>query len=293
MGSSMPEDAMITVASMPDFLNSLPSCFQVLPDGIYHDPHRVNVFLHSDQHKGTFRSTHGGTILVSNEQELEDWRQNILSKPMFLDVFCKRRVALGVVTIVYEIYFAVLINTRHPHIKQQIERGFNEARRLVSEGKNYSVEFDFTSPIREWYSDASQQINGMCAGSIFGKYGRLCITNTSKFKPCFRCNLETTRYWILCLPCCLLSCPFYSLHRHLTCEDVNITIGAEVALLVPEHLVTPSLAGVEISNDSQYVEHPAAIVVQPPPSYEDCIRTQPRNTSDTQRLIHDDESNAI
>lgn len=156
----------------------------------------------------------------------------------------------------------------------------------MSEGKDFSVEFDFTSPVKEWYSDASQQMDGMCAGSVFGKYGRLCVTNASKYEPCFRCNRKTAAYWILCLPCCLFSCPCYAIHRQLTCEDSSITIGAEVGLLVPDHLVTSEITSVDTLQRSEYIEHPAAVVVQPP-SYEDTVHAQPVSKTGSQQLIHD------
>ncbi|XP_070565570.1 uncharacterized protein [Ptychodera flava] len=233
------------------------------------------------------------TIKVNNEDELENWRQSILSKPMFLDVFCTRRVALGVVTIVYKIYFAVLVNTRHPQIRQQLERGFGEAKRLMGEGKDFSIEFDFTTPVREWYSVASQQSSGSCSGSIFGKYGRVCITNSSKYASCFRCTRETAPWWVLCLPCCLLTCPCYAIHRGVTCEDIEITIGGEVTLMIPEHIVAPYLQAAAASAvHNEYIERPAAIMIQParPPTYEESMRDHNMQTNDTRQLLPPEES---
>ncbi|XP_070565568.1 uncharacterized protein [Ptychodera flava] len=254
MSSFMTDDTMIAVAEMSDFLDNLPDGFEYSFNGsILHDPARLNVFLHSSQYDRIFTRTFGGIIKVADEDELEEWRERVLSKPLFLDVMCFQPLTINYSTQAFTRHFAVFVNTKHPQIRSQIERGFTKAKCYMKQGIKFSVELDFSGPVRGWYSDVTQNSLETLLGDVDGKYGSVSILN-------HRDNIEmqcddSLRSMIIYVSawCCFI---------RLTDLDTEerISVGAEVKFLRPDDLITLTLS------------HRACVtqpVRAPPPTYEE------------------------
>ncbi|XP_077862430.1 uncharacterized protein LOC144344223 [Saccoglossus kowalevskii] len=293
------EQPMIGISLMEDFLNGLPSMFEIRWNDerghseVHQDPSRVNVFVHSDRHAPDFPNTQGGLIQIETEDEFEVFATSFVAKPLFLDVFSQNRKRSGNFRVITSAYFAVLVNTKHPHIKEQLQRGIDEARKYISNGEKFALEFDFSDLIKEWFADT---LGGdtLCQGSYYSKYGRICITNHTKYHHCFDCSPETVDLWICCLPCCLVMCPAYTAYRKFTCKDIGISMTGTICALALGNNTARR------SNNSTDIEVPTRVILTPPtyeqttgqesvvlptcapPSYDDITK---ETTSDTSQLI--------
>ncbi|XP_070566704.1 uncharacterized protein [Ptychodera flava] len=175
------------------------------------------------------------TLKVRTIEDLESLSNSLFSKPLLLDVEWKwRRPHRGYDAVSVE-YSLVVVNTSNRYVRLQLEEGFKEARRSLKAGRKFSIEFDFTRLVVQWYTKIVREMEGgddVCScGENVGRYGRLCITNASKYWPYFRFNNHTCPYWCLCLPCCLLTYPCYEIHRQLSCTDVYFEMTGEVVFL--------------------------------------------------------------
>ncbi|XP_070566691.1 uncharacterized protein [Ptychodera flava] len=298
---------MIGVALMEDFVNGLPSFFDIRwneeagQPTIHQDPSRVNVFVHSDKHSDDFPDTKGGIIHVHTEEEFEAFVGGFLSKPMFFDVFCQNRKRSGNFRIITTAYFAVLVNSSHPRIKEQLENGLDQARKCIRNGDKFALEFDFKDIVKSWFADTLDG-GALCNGSYYSKYGRICITNHTKYQHCFDCSSETFDFWVCCLPCCLLSCPTYTIYRKFTCKDIQIKMTGDICALavggnrplhtrrdpestdieIPTQVVLAPPTYEETAENSRTGPESVALPEYAPPAYEDIVK---ETTSDTAQLI--------
>ena len=103
----------------------------------------------------------------------------------------------------------MLVDTSHPRIRPELEKGLDDAKKVLQSQGTFCLELDFGPAVDAWLKVSYPK--GCCTiGSIRGHKARLCITNYDKPEHCFDCNA----IWALFLgPCWLFSAPCYKVKR--------------------------------------------------------------------------------
>ena len=103
----------------------------------------------------------------------------------------------------------MLVDTSHPRIRPELEKGLDDAKKVLQSQGTFCLELDFGPAVDAWLKVSYPK--GCCTiGSIRGHKARLCITNYDKPEHCFDCNA----IWALFLfPCWLFSAPCYKVMR--------------------------------------------------------------------------------
>uniref|UniRef100_K7CKX8 Chromosome 13 open reading frame 33 n=1 Tax=Pan troglodytes TaxID=9598 RepID=K7CKX8_PANTR len=93
-------------------------------------------------------------VELTNYCDYKDYRETILSKPMlfFINVQTKKDTSK-------ERTYAFLVNTRHPKIRRQIERGMDMVISSVI-GESYRLQFDFQEAVKNFFPPGNEVVNG-------------------------------------------------------------------------------------------------------------------------------------
>ncbi|EHB00141.1 hypothetical protein GW7_07855, partial [Heterocephalus glaber] len=93
-------------------------------------------------------------VELTNYCDYKDYRETILSKPMlfFINVQTKQDTSK-------EKTYALLVNTRHPKIRRQIEQGMDMVISSVI-GESYRLKFDFQEVVKNFFPPGTEVING-------------------------------------------------------------------------------------------------------------------------------------
>ncbi|XP_043929178.1 mesenteric estrogen-dependent adipogenesis protein [Protopterus annectens] len=94
------------------------------------------------------------TVLKSHE-EYRDYRENLLSKPLVLFTSVIKNNTESPV----EKTFAVVVNTRHPKIRRQIEQGMDQAISSAT-GENYSLKFELQNVVKTFFFQGGYSTDG-------------------------------------------------------------------------------------------------------------------------------------
>ncbi|XP_021091966.1 mesenteric estrogen-dependent adipogenesis protein isoform X1 [Heterocephalus glaber] len=96
----------------------------------------------------------GRYVELTNYCDYKDYRETILSKPMlfFINVQTKQDTSK-------EKTYALLVNTRHPKIRRQIEQGMDMVISSVI-GESYRLKFDFQEVVKNFFPPGTEVING-------------------------------------------------------------------------------------------------------------------------------------
>ncbi|KAK3102161.1 hypothetical protein FSP39_009240 [Pinctada imbricata] len=131
--------------------------------------------------------------------------------------------------------FAVLVNTRHPSIREPLSHELSRAMAYMQEGKNFCLKLSFGPSVRNWYSGVVDAQSDGCDSRSNSDSGHMMIYVTNKSTP-NECCVN---------PCCILCCfpfwllcggPCYCIHRHTTVEDFShrfIDIPIQLLTAVP------------------------------------------------------------
>ena len=112
-------------------------------------------------------------------------------------------------------------NPRHPVIKTQLQKKFEECENLLGESKKFSLEIKIGEVLSSWY--ASRR-NHMFAS--YYSYGTtICVTNfTQRCAMCYDICL-----W--CIPVTWILGPPYLIYRAIKCKDIFAQLSGVVSLI--------------------------------------------------------------
>ncbi|XP_038067777.1 uncharacterized protein LOC119737465 [Patiria miniata] len=203
-----------------------------------HDPARINVCDRSQQGKSMFPDTMGGVLVITTETELQQLTARLLERPIFFTVSIERSASevCSKVTHTTRGRLAVFVNTQHPHVHHLIQSQLAQCMDTLKQGKNFAVEFDFNDVFVTWmkavYQEADlQTMDCGCNIKYSCSSGKVTVTNYSEFEEIFACTPSLLVMFVVCLPCCLLTFPFYRIHRAVNVED----FGGKVTGLQPSY----------------------------------------------------------
>ena len=140
-----------------------------------------------------------------------------------------------------------MVDTSHPMIRPQLEKGLDEAKKVVQSQGSFCLELDFGPAVDKWLKTSYPK--GCCTiGSMRGHKARLCITNYAKPQHCFDCNACWAVFllpcWLCSAPCykvphwqtlwswrctlhCIIHC-FYQMYRKIKCKDIRIVAATPI-----------------------------------------------------------------
>ncbi len=125
------------------------------------------------------------------------------------------------------------VNTKHPHIAHLLQTELAKGMAALKEGKNFAVEFNFNPVMVSWVQSLfqNQDSGDLCVwDTTYGsEHGKVTVTSYSEFEDCFACQYPSVLAWVVCFPCCLLTCPCYRFHRALTVEDFGGPVSGVIA----------------------------------------------------------------
>ncbi|XP_033120888.1 uncharacterized protein LOC117120010 [Anneissia japonica] len=279
---------MISVMLMSELVKCPPSFFEIRQDVgrehpiFIHDHHKVNVCVHSSKYKTWFPDTLGEILKVHNETELESLSRSLLSKPLFLDVHLERNSKLANHRHITTGDFAVVVNPEHPVIRQQMAKILEEGKADMSAGRSFALEFEFNDVIKAWFKQLMSE-DGITDSACYTlwecNHGRIVITNSSEYLHCYDVSLENTIIWMICLPCCLLTCPCYRVHRCFSCVDRSVTVQGEVVYVSMNRWQRTLTAAAIMQAIQSQMQSPRTQVVGPPQAYNTVnppVTTQPQ-----------------
>lgn len=205
----------LTVAFWSEFMTNpalMYNLFNPTPRKLNYDPDKVKVMGTKD---GMISQ-----INVSSVEDLDSIHEEILGMPLLLRVWAEhvQQTEDPNNELKWEGDLALLVDTSHPMIRPEIERGLERARKLVQSRHLFCIQIDFGPAIAEWLKKTYPR--GCCTiGSIRDHKARLYITNFRKPEHCFDCN---ALWYLFFGPCWLFSAPCYKIYRHVKCSDIVI-----------------------------------------------------------------------
>ncbi|XP_077984514.1 uncharacterized protein LOC144439123 [Glandiceps talaboti] len=220
-------ELMVGICSMLEFYNDPPTeLFQSRYESgikrIYQDEEKMNVFIQSPGYRGYFPKTSGRVVKVETLEELEIWTEKLQSKPILMDVHC-RRVARTTSNqseqVVRDGYFAVIINPNNPHMKGQIETALDGARTAFKAEERFIFEIDVRSIVMNWFSEQVKE-------SVRCEYGHMTVANTYVYE-----DIESMfcSDMALCSGCFICSSPVYTIHRLLLCRTFTVDLSGRAS----------------------------------------------------------------
>ncbi|XP_001510475.2 mesenteric estrogen-dependent adipogenesis protein [Ornithorhynchus anatinus] len=94
-------------------------------------------------------------VELTSHRDYKDYRETVLSRPMLF--FTGVRTGAG--PSCQEKTYVLLVNTRHPKIRRQIEQGMDQVISSVF-GESYSLRFDFQQVVKSFFPPGSEVVNG-------------------------------------------------------------------------------------------------------------------------------------
>ncbi|XP_062620867.1 uncharacterized protein LOC134282472 [Saccostrea cucullata] len=95
-------------------------------------------------------------LKVDNLEELQRLRNDLLTKPILFHVkvtHLTRNDHEGVLKPrSWTKQFVVLVNTRHPSIREILSHKLNEITQKMQEGEKFCLKLDFGPPVQQWFS---------------------------------------------------------------------------------------------------------------------------------------------
>ena len=203
-----------------------------LPQGFYrsgnrkirHDPNKVNLFLGNDPNQ-LFQDALNKVVKVKTDEDFARMKWRLLSLPIFLNVKLRERYTEHYVVVKRTVntWLSVVayINPRHPVIKAQLQKQFEECEKLLGEGKNFSLEIKIGEVLKSWYASGR---NHMFA-SYYSYGSTICVTNFTQ-----RCSMcYNPLVW--CIPVTWVLGPPYLIYRAVKCNDVLAELSGVVTLM--------------------------------------------------------------
>ncbi|XP_038067775.1 uncharacterized protein LOC119737463 isoform X2 [Patiria miniata] len=237
-----------------------------------HDPAQINVCDRTKEGKSLFPDTMGGVLVVHTETEFQQLTARLLERPIFFTVSVERhsKQMFSKVTHITKGRLAVFVNTQHPHVHHLIQSRLAQGMDSLKRGKHFAVEFDFNNIFASWmrgmYVSADLQ-SSLASIHYTAGSGKVTVTSYSEPNECFTDPCSLVLMCMFCLPCCLLTCPCYRIHRAVTVDDS----GGEVRGLVASYYSPEAeLQGMQqvLAGVLQMLAQNNAAQVNAPPTYD-------------------------
>ncbi|KAI8510443.1 hypothetical protein Bbelb_113590 [Branchiostoma belcheri] len=150
------DDMMVGAALMQNFLRNLPRSTFVIDPGtrkIVHDPQMANVCVDMP----VFANRLGRKIRVESVEALQSLRERLVRAPLWMQAdACRSSTNHYVVVRVtkhLKASFMLMVNTRHPFIRRQLDQGFELAYEKMLEGKKFDMKISLNTVIKQFYRD--------------------------------------------------------------------------------------------------------------------------------------------
>ncbi|XP_062566180.1 uncharacterized protein LOC134228542 [Saccostrea cucullata] len=162
-------------------------------------------------------------LKVDSLEELQHLRNDLLTKPILFHIKVThqtKKECEGIdVSRIWKREFVVLVNTRHPSIREFLSYKLNEVTQKMQEGKRFCLKLDFSPPVKHWFS-------GMADPNFYWDNSR--SSSDSGHMEIFIHNYNTPIeccYDQVLIACCfpiwlLFGGPCYRIHRAIKCTDV-------------------------------------------------------------------------
>nr|XP_039257254.1 uncharacterized protein LOC120333918 [Styela clava] len=217
------QNVQIAVTLQDSFMNAVPDYFTMGDNmKLHHDPRKVNVFAHKkfSVKNNLFADSYGEVLDFNTAEEFSNIKTRLLTNPIFLQVRIEKEKTSYSTRYITSGSFIVFINTQHPVIHQQLNEKLQRMQELVNAGRSVALEIRFGDVLEAWFKANFPE----SWASYSTENSNFCITNFSqRFHECYN-----PIAWLVCLPCCLLGAPFYCIHRHMKCVDIDCSINAHV-----------------------------------------------------------------
>lgn len=171
---------------------------------------------------GIWTNPNNREFKVESIEELERLRNDLLTKPILFHVKLQHhKTEHYVVMKVHKTWkdeFAVLVNTRHPGIREVLTHKLLEITQHMQEGKKFCLKLDFGPAMKQWYSGAVDSQPDLCDNRRSSDSGHMeiAIHNYSTPVDCCMnplCIVGCFPFWLL------LGGPCYCIHRTRKCID--------------------------------------------------------------------------
>ncbi|OWF48566.1 uncharacterized protein LOC110452914 [Mizuhopecten yessoensis] len=161
-------------------------------------------------------------LTVKNIEELHRLTNDLLNMPILFHIKVEHQRTDNYVVVrvrkKWKDEFAVLVNTRHPQIREMITNKLTQAMQYMQEGKNFCLKLDFGPSVRQWYSGIVDSQVTFCDSRSNNDSGHMTLWVTNYSTPMECCTS------LLCIFICFplwLVCggPCYVTHRKIKCID--------------------------------------------------------------------------
>ncbi|XP_060076787.1 uncharacterized protein LOC132556396 [Ylistrum balloti] len=219
----------VEICDLPPYTAMLWSQFQACPPLLYNlfesTVRPGDVSHRSDRvfdMSGSLISHKLSELTVKNVEELHRLTNDLLSMPILFHIKVEHQRTDNYVVVKvrkkWKDEFAVLVNTRHPRIRELITHKLTQAMQYMQEGKNFCLKLDFGPSVRQWYSGIVDSQVSFCDNRSNNDSGHMTIWVTNYSTPMECCTS------LLCICLCFplwLVCggPCYVTHRKLKCID--------------------------------------------------------------------------
>lgn len=200
---------------------------------------------------GIWTNPNNREFKVESIAELERLRNDLLTKPILFHVKLQHhKTEHYVVMKVHKTWkdeFAVLVNTRHPGIREVLTHKLLEITQHMQEGKKFCLKLDFGPAMKQWYSGAVDSEPDLCDNRRSSDSGHMeiAIHNYSTPVDCCMnplCIVGCFPFWLL------FGGPCYCIHRTRKCIDdshdfrdlpVVLLTGVSVRVTVRQNMPPP------------------------------------------------------
>ncbi|XP_052682668.1 uncharacterized protein LOC128163180 [Crassostrea angulata] len=203
---------------------------------------------------------------VNNIEELERLRDEMLTKPILFHVKLEHHKTEHYLVVrvhkTWKAEYAVLVNTRHPKIREVLTHKLLQITQHMQEGKKFCLQLDFGPSMRQWFSGAVDKEPDLCYDrrTSDSEDMKIAIHNYSAPWDCCMNPL----YIVGCFPLWLLfggSC--YCIHRTRKCIDDSHEFRN-----LPVVLITGVSLRVTVRQNMPPPRPPQYSNPQEPPSYQ-------------------------
>ncbi|OAF70888.1 putative ATP-dependent RNA helicase PB1A10.06c [Intoshia linei] len=216
-GRNVNEIKPLTICYWKEFMNNpsiMYNLFQNLPKNLRYDSEKVKVI-------GTPQLMIN-EIFVTNTQDLDRIKENLIGLPILMKIWVKLDIH-SYSPVEMETDLALLIDTSHPYIQCDMEKGLKEIKTCIQKGEKICLTINFEQSIDKWAKLVSPIT--CCTFTNFKQHrAKLFITNYTKPSQFY----QNVVIWNLINPIWLITYPFYKLFRKIRCKDVVIKPKAKI-----------------------------------------------------------------
>ncbi|XP_069110434.1 uncharacterized protein [Argopecten irradians] len=216
-------------SGLPPYTAMLWSQFQACPPLLYNQFESTvrpgDVSHHSNKvfdMSGALISHKLSELTVKSVEELHRLTNDLLNMPILFHIKVEHQRTDHYVAVrvrkMWKNEFAVLVNTRHPRIRELMTHKLTQAMQYMQEGKNFCLKLDFGPSMKQWYSGIVDSQVLFCDSRSNDDNGHMTVWVTNYSTPLECCTS------LLCICCCFplwLVCggPCYVTHRKIKCID--------------------------------------------------------------------------